>query len=556
MSARIPAALRTRWSVAVIVSSLAVLSHLPALENRFSRDDIPIVTENDLVTGTTTLSDVFAAFHHPYWPEIQLGLYRPLTIATHGVICLAFGLEPFWYHLASLLGHAAAACLFTLWVIHLSGDRFAGLVGGALWAVHPVHGEVVDTVVGRADSMATACALAALLLLRPAIRFGRLAAGALLLLAAMLCKESAVVVIAWLALDFLVQHRAGKMNPARAAVALAVAATAPIVYFMMKKCQLGYMGLAHHSTILPLDNPLVLAPLPHRLLGVANVWGTALIRIVWPFTQCADYSHPQLPAARLTLAGWVGFAIPAAITVYMIRRHRVHLSCPMGVLLFASAFLPVSNLVFPIGTIFADRLLYLPSMGIILALGWRLAALHGRIRLKAVLLMLLIVAVVLLSCRSWRRAPIWRDNASLFAAAVREAPRSAKAWYNWGTLMAISRPDQMAVGSTPTGEAAAAYRQALELYPEYKDALYNLAALYLDQGQPLDGVGLLERAIEVGTVDPEVFNLLGVANHRLGRTDAARRAFSRTLELAPDHAGAALNLGMLELEAGRPAAAA
>jgi hypothetical protein len=90
-----------------------------------------------------------------------------------------------------------------------------------------------------------------------------------------------------------------------------------------------------------------------------------LLLIVWPMRLSADYSYAQIPLASGQLwIGWRG------------RRLRPSLQdafCSGGansddVLLGGFAlltFLPASQLLFPTGTIMAERVMYLPSLGVI-----------------------------------------------------------------------------------------------------------------------------------------------------------------------------------------------
>src|SRR5262249_60436384 len=112
-----------------------------------------------------------------------------------------------------------------------------------------------------------------------------------------------------------------------------------------------------------------------------------------------------------------------------------------GLLFFAAAFLPASNLLFPTGTVFAERLAYLPSAGLCLVLGAAIAggapdfAALSRRRAAA-----LALVAVLFAGRAALRNTIWRSDQALFENSVATSPGSAKAWYNDG-LIAIDRGD-------------------------------------------------------------------------------------------------------------------
>jgi hypothetical protein len=93
----------------------------------------------------------------------------------------------------------------------------------------------------------------------------------------------------------------------------------------------------------------------------------------------------------------------------------------------------VSNLVLPIGTIMAERLLYLPSVGFCLALAWALRRMSGRrVRLFAALVGVL---VVLHAARVQGRIGVWQDEDTLWLHDATVVPRSARAQSNAGAVL-------------------------------------------------------------------------------------------------------------------------
>src|SRR5207244_3252347 len=78
---------------------------------------------------------------------------------------------------------------------------------------------------------------------------------------------------------------------------------------------------------------------------------------------------------------------------------------------------PVSNLVVPVGVLLAERALYLPSAGLVLAAGAWLKDLETRRR--AVVLSLLVVAG---GVRTALRVPVWRDTRAMIGSELEDSP--------------------------------------------------------------------------------------------------------------------------------------
>jgi tetratricopeptide (TPR) repeat protein len=111
-------------------------------------------------------------------------------------------------------------------------------------------------------------------------------------------------------------------------------------------------------------------------------------------------------------------------------------------------------------------------------------------------------------------------------------------------------------------EAVAHYRAAVNLTPEDAFMQTKLARVLTALGRETKDRSLLEQAwqharlaADMQPTDPETLFTLGLAGEQLGRYDAAAEAFRRTIESAPDHAGAANRLAGILKDRGQTAAA-
>jgi protein O-GlcNAc transferase len=106
--------------------------------------------------------------------------------------------------------------------------------------------------------------------------------------------------------------------------------------------------------------------------------------------------------------------------------------------------------------------------------------------------------------------------------------------------------NQLAVGHHRAGrlvEAAACYRQVLEIEPDNFDALHLLGLLTLQSGNPEQAITLICQALEHNPTDPAAHNNLGNALDALGRLQDAITCYQAALSLKPDYADAINNLG-------------
>src|SRR5436309_8139654 len=141
-----------RWVIRllpVLIALVTVVPFLPTLDNQFVNwDDDDNLVENPQYRGLgwTHLRWM--------WTTSHIGHYAPLTWMTFGLDYVLWGMNPFGYHLTSLVFHAANGVLFfhaslrllSLATRSLQPDvdaRIAAAFCALLFAIHPLRVESV-----------------------------------------------------------------------------------------------------------------------------------------------------------------------------------------------------------------------------------------------------------------------------------------------------------------------------------------------------------------------------------------------------------------------------
>ena len=389
------------------VAACAVVVYLGALWNGFAVDDVPIIVLNPLVANP---SGIWRAFAAPYWPPDLGGhMYRPLVIAGFALDGLVGSAA--WFHAVNLAWHAAAsvavAALARRWT-----DWTGALVAGVLFAVHPVHVEAVANVVGRAELMA---ALFTLVAVYAALAQERVAWSAAALALGLLSKENAAVAPALIVWGWLL----GLARPERRRVAWFVASWVIVGgAYAVARAAVRH-PFAEYGSIAPM---FVGEPgLTVRLTAV-SAFTDVLRLLIFPLTLRVDYSPDERTVVTTPLdwrfavglvcaVAWVG-----ALVVAWKRGRKLE---AFGLGWTAIALLPVANLLYPAGFYLAERTLYLPSAGLVLAVGAWLARLP-REQLRPVGAALVLLGGV----RSALRVPVWRDDPHVTRSILRDSPQS------------------------------------------------------------------------------------------------------------------------------------
>ena len=538
----------TRVLCPALILLLAVLAYAPTLTNGFPFDDERLIVQNRLITSLRNIPILLTKGYWAIGPGTATqagGLYRPLLTISFALNYAVGGLNPLGYHAVNVLLHAIVSL-----AVYGVGRRLflspaGATVAGALFAVHPLHTEVVAGIVGRAESL---MALGVLLALagyrseRRAVRFGSLAAFALGLLA----KEQAVVVPALLLFsDVFVRRQTSPVPSWIASARSALPRLLPyfgvlFAYLLLRAWVLGgIQGVAVIRTTAFVDNPLAHVSLGPRLLTALAVAGRYLTLSFWPVPLSPDYSYNQIPLvaslldARVLLAfllwGWLFGVATRSLT-------RGKGGAGFAVAFTLVTFLPASNLVVPIGTIMGERLFYLPSAGLcwLAGVGWQ--ALYDRMdrpRLSQVLWAAVGALVVIFAIQSIRYGRVWRDDLTLFSHAVRVVPENAKVRFNLGSDLLFKGRKE---------EAILHLRRAVEIYPAHTNAWDALGRGYLDTKRWDEAIASFQKAILLAPNYPYPYNNLGLAYVALGRWDDAMAAFRRAVSLKPNLTQAHRNL--------------
>lgn len=574
--------MRPKRAVLLLVA-VCLLANFGALRPGFIHDDHRIIEQNDLTADLKHLPQIFSSGYWSTADERVTNLYRPLTILSFALDRAVHGLRPLGFRLVNLLLHLLATVL----VFRLAGRSFAGpadraaLWAALLFAVHPVHAEVLGEIVGRSELLAAAGGLASVLaFLRARVAGERPGSGsapgplhALSLASfalAFLAKENAAVVPGLIVLaDLLVVRRrpAWKYH-------LASVATLALILAL----RLGALGgLNPSGPVHFVDNPIAtLSFVDGRLTALAVLARYASL-LVWPARLAIDYSYAAIPAATgpfepgvvagsLLLAGWgLGVALS----------WRRAPAAAFALAWMGMALAPVANLLYPIGTIMAERLLYFPSVGFCmlaaLALERGIASTAvGRARpsLAAVAVALVVLA---LAARNVSRLRDWRDDYTIFKAALRVEPESVRSLFNYASACEERGDDSPAIESYDkairlwpgyadahynlagalsrrkrTQESVAHYREALRLRPGDVRFMVNLAHELIGIDRAAEARDLLRRAVAIDPRSDRAFTTLGMADLALGDPQAALLAYREAARLQPENADYLRNLGMAQ----------
>ncbi len=510
--------LRTRrgmTGVLLVVALAAAALYLPTLRFGMVWDEARLADNNPAVTGP----DPTEALRRGFWPddpsllsEVEAATYRPVTTASFWLQRRLFGPAASGGHLVNVLLHIAVSVLVALVIWELLHSGVWALLGGLLFTAHPAHVEPVAYVAARADLLAGAfTALAAVGLLRGQRKhslwwwllvptgFGL----------ALLSKETALLFPLLVALT---PALTGTRYTGRYWLVVASVGAA-----------LGACLLLRGSAVPP---PATAGPpLAARLANAGNTFGLYLRMFFWPFRHRVLF--PPDPAYH-GLTDAVIAAVLFVVTLPLValrRRFWVTLWGYAWTILF---LLPALNWL-PLANQATDRLLYLPSAGLVLIIVTLLSRLlSSRARLRNLAGIGLLVLTVILGVAAIRRSAVWRDRVSLAATMAREAPDSPIGYALLADALRSTRPDS----------AVSLYNRAIIIDQDYLPAHLQIASLFLELGDIRRAAHHLRIADEIQPDSPSILTRLGQVFLSAGQADSALAYARRALDRDPGHAPA------------------
>ena len=276
--------------------------------------------------------------------------------------------------------------------------------------------------------------------------------------------------------------------------------------------------------------------------------------------RCSITSHGLLCWALLAIAGAV---------IYYHRRFP--LIC-FGVAFFFLLLAPTSSF-FPIADFAAERRLYLPMLGILIAVGTAIARFVRPDARKAWAGVIVLAAVY--SVGTYQRAAIWADPLALWHDTTSKSPHKERPWswlgktYNdtgmhtqavqaWheaekyvdvGSRQQAHLMNNLGLAYANLGDRERAltyYRKAVEMGPRVAQFWANLAVAQLRVGREAEGWQSFERAARPGGTEPGVFLLRGQEYYQRERYLEAKQDFERVVAMTPEDPNAIRKLRAAE----------
>jgi protein O-mannosyl-transferase len=525
--------LRTALPV-ILILIVIFAAFFPCLKNGFVNwDDGPYVTENPVIRhfSGTNIARVFST--------IYISSYLPVTMLSYMLDYRLFGMDPFGYHLTSLIFHLLN-CLLVFWLFRrLSGSVLVAFLTALFWGIHPLRVESVAWVSERKDVLYTCFFLLSMICYCRYLserKVGTAYGLSVVFFALSLLSKAMAIVLPPVLL--LTDHLLGRKFDRGAVVD-----KAPFLVLSLGIGAVGFYGQMNGS------QPAYFQGFFERGLASCHAIFFYLNKLILPVgLSCLYPSAETGPVPVLSFPVLLCFAI-LLVTVLSAKRTR---KVAFGVLFFLITLFPVLKSV-PTGAILVqDRYLYLASIGLFYLAAEMARRVFGALAARGYRTGVVITSMIVLTAAgsllvlTRGRCAVWRDGITLWTDVLNRYPQMATAHNQRGLLYAERKDPVRAIDD---------YKKLLSYAPRFSDAYINLGCLYMDMGENDSALGVFEQGLKAGAAPAPLYNYLAITYSMIGDKEKAASYFKKTLTLAPKNAGAWYELGRLYEENGKNAEA-
>ena len=490
---------------AILVFFVAVLQYANTANHDYAWDDAIVLTQNTRVQKG--LSDIPELFKNIKSNETQNRYgYRPIALLSFATDVELFGMDPKAAHRVNILLYGILCVIILLFIKRLFPENvIGGLLVTLLFVVHPIHTEVVANIKSRDEILALGFGLLSLMFYAKAISGGKwfhYILSLLLMVLGFLSKESAITLIGvafllpWVLFD--AKDHLGNLKKSLPLIGffLLLIAIRMLVYsdmmFESNDFELQEKGLFLEDGYV--GNPLFAASWSERVATAFFLISYFLYRFIMPYPLLHDYSFDQF-AVQSFSSPLVWLSIGMLILLIVVGVYGLLKKEPfgIGVILFLLSSTIYLHLVQIAPDIFAERFLFVPSLGICIAL----LSLFNHSKTRKLMTVATCVVLLPMFAYSVDRNKVWVDNQTLLETDLPRLENCVRANYNYALFL------HQEYYKLPREKQPKAKEEVLKYYErtmELTDRLFNvyvdLGAAYMEFGKPEKGYEIFVHTTE------------------------------------------------------------
>lgn len=501
----------TTTSACIITAAATLILYFPVTQFEFTNwDDQVYVTGNNMIRGLSldNLRKIFTGF--------LMGNYHPLVLLSYATEYEISGLNAGLFHFTNVLLHIGSGWLLILCLRELGISLLSAALMSLVFLIHPFHVESVAWVTERKDVLYGIFWMAAWYAwMRSEKADAWYLACLVLFVLSCLSKGMAVTLPAALLLSDKLRYKDNskiRWKLWMPAVFISVIFGILAVYAQKNG------GNVREDNAYDFFDQIRIAS-----------WGIwfYISRTILPLDLSIFYEYPKINSDGLPLKYTLSFVIILvllpALFIFSLRKLNTPLA---GIILFLAVLFPVSQ-IFPVGNAMAaDRYHYIPSIGLLISMGWFLDWARKQDYVNKVIIVLLIW-IVALGVLARNRIMIWKNPETLWESTIQDYPEIMFAYKNLAKYLE---------NEGKILEAEKVYRKALLQDSTYAVAWNELGVILKNRGQNDESYNYFIKSLALDSVNKEAWLNVGTWHDRRGETNQARIAYQHSLALDSNYA--------------------
>ncbi|MGC9374794.1 MAG: tetratricopeptide repeat protein [Bacteroidales bacterium] len=366
------------------------------------------------------------------------------------------------------------------------------LVATLLFVIHPIHSEVVANIKGRDEILSLLGALLAVLfswkyIQKYKVRY--LIFSFIAFLVGLFSKEVAVTFLVIIPLSIYF-FKMIKVKPKTYFIILVPLVLGTIIYFYVRHAVIGEMKFEPSNELM--NNSFLGMSFNEKY---ATIFYTLLLYIkllFFPHPLTYDYYPYHIPVMSWSdIWPIVSLMLHLVLVIYALLGIKKKKLISFGILFYIIVLSPMSNILFPIGVFMNERFIYAASIGFVLIFAYLITQkLPIWIKKKSVIVGLLVVIFSLYTIKTISRNRAWKNDFILFTTDVKTSVNSAKSNTSAGgkLIEEAVKPENKTMREEYLNQAIGYLHKAIEIHPEYNDALLLMGNAQWELHQNIDSV--------------------------------------------------------------------
>ena len=575
---------KLKWLLVLSIFAASLLLYGNTFTHQFTLDDPGIVNNNRITKAPVSLENIKVIFSTPLrrgQMDIENSLYRPFTKLFFNLEWNLFGGSATAFHIVNVVLYGILGALIYLVLYDALNRKWVlPYIIALLFIFHPIHTEVVANVKNGEEILSMIGIMGAMRCIQLYFSTKKkwwLAGGAGLFLMALFSKESSVVAAGLFPLFIYYFIATDKKHILKVSGVMLFCALA----FLF--CRWRVLDGLPQLRVNPLDNLLVLCQDgAERFATATGLMGVYLFKFVAPHPLSCDYSFSSFEPINFGSPMFLVSALVfTGLFVYAIKGFRTKGLVSFGIGWFFIGMAISSNIFILIGTSFAERLLFLPSLGLCISVVGLAAKLVGRVQEAPSLIesfkssprlwMVFVPVFALFGFKTIDRNAVWANDVELFATDVKNYPNSVHLLFYMGNHQWGMEPQEVVdeqieqLGYSPDQVTDSAQKEgmlvihylsrAYNIYPELPaESYYYLGKAYNAKRQFDSALFFLRKSLtRYSTVTTEAYYQIGLVYKSTEQLDSAWRYLSLAYEGDPKNPAYMNNLGILYCTLNKPA---